>query len=214
MHQYKTIAQTLLVLSILNLVFAAPIPRDTLLGGSAPSQDPSPSSDGSPPHNSLPLEGSAPSSGSSPLSDLPATDAELPVYDSTIEAPTSARPLSAAGGPTPESYSITPGSNSPSYSSATDREPPVLDSIVDASTSSRPSSATDSLVSTPDLTGEGSTTTPDTPVTKTKTKFLGLSMPTERQIMKYGTDLTELAVLIPNIVYLIEWEKKKQRKQD
>jgi hypothetical protein len=51
MHPYKTITQTLLVLSILNPVFAAPIPRHAYslrTEGSAPLQDPAPSS-GSPP---------------------------------------------------------------------------------------------------------------------------------------------------------------------
>ncbi|KAI0265507.1 hypothetical protein BGY98DRAFT_547062 [Russula aff. rugulosa BPL654] len=64
MHLYKTITQTLLILSIPNLVFAAPIPRgtDTVQGGTmkTPSQYQSSSPDGLPPRDSLSLGGSAP----------------------------------------------------------------------------------------------------------------------------------------------------------
>ena len=172
MHQYKIIAQTLLVLSILNLVLAAPVPRDTIPGGTTPSQDPSPSSDGSPPLN---LEGSAPSRGSPSSSHLSATDG-VPVYDST----TSARPLSAAAGPAPESYSITPASKSPYYSSATDRKPPAPESI--------------------------------TPVTKTNKKFMGLSKPTGKQIMKYGTEAAYLAALTYAFVDFVKWTKENENK--
>ena len=91
MRQYKTIAQirVLLLLSILNVVFAAPVvplevrdtdndvvavAEDAIIvsetrrgippDGTTPSQYSSPLSDGSPPHDSLPLEEPEPSQGS------------------------------------------------------------------------------------------------------------------------------------------------------
>ena len=144
MHQYKTFAQTLFILSIiLNLVSAAPVvPREvheTLKdvkaedaagvpgrrrmispdrGGTAPSQYPSsPPPDGSPtPH-------------------LSAMD-EVPLRDPTTETSTSAHPLSAA-----------------------DEPGPVPDSNTGVSTSSHPSLAIDRPVSVPGSTAEGSATT-------------------------------------------------------
>jgi len=129
MHQYKTMAQTLLVLSILNLVFAAPVvPRevhdtgddvvvvaeDVATGsdrrrgaqpvgttGTTPSQYPSSLSGGSPPHDSLPLDESAPFQGSA-----------------------------SSSGPAPLSHL-----------SATGGQMPVLDSTTEASTSAHPLSA-------------------------------------------------------------------------
>ena len=85
MRQIKTIAQILLVLSILDHVFAAPIPirRGTLPDGT-------PASGGSP-HDPLPVEGStppqpevsSPPSGLTPPSHLSATDRTAFVPDST-----------------------------------------------------------------------------------------------------------------------------------
>ena len=122
MHQYKTIAQTFFVLSILNLVFAAPVvPREaygTLTdvgaedvtktrrempepGGTTPSQNPS----------LPPLDGS-------PTTPLPAVG-EAPSRSPTTEPSTSAHPLSTAGEP-----GLGPGvstSSRPSESFATDR---------------------------------------------------------------------------------------------
>ena len=154
-------AQTLLVLSILNLVFAVPVVpqasdagnyvvvatedattvserrrRGTPPGGTTPSQYSS-SPDGSPPHDSLPLEESAESAlfqGSAPSSHLSATGEQVPVHDSTTEASTFAHPLSAADGPAPVPDSISEASTSSHYSSATDRPVPVHDSTAEGST--------------------------------------------------------------------------------
>ncbi|KAN0121094.1 hypothetical protein V8E52_003682 [Russula decolorans] len=142
MHQYKTIAQTLLLLSILNAVFAAPVvpqevcdtDNDVMViaedattvserrqvippDGTTPSQYSSPLSDGSPPHDSLPLEEPALLQGSapssgSPSSHLSATDGQAPVHDSTMEASTSTHPLSAADEPAPVPVSNTEASTS------------------------------------------------------------------------------------------------------
>src|SRR6267154_1185909 len=146
MHQYKTIAQTFLVLSILNVVFAAPVvPREvretgndvvvvaedvtTVSGrrrgastspdGTTPSQY-SPSSNGSPLHDSLPLEGSAPLQGSAPSTQS-----------------WSAHPLSAAGGPAPANVPVsnTEASTSSHHSPTMDGPVPVHDSTGEGSTS-------------------------------------------------------------------------------
>ena len=158
MHQYKTFAQTLLLLSILNVVFAAPVlpseVRDTgndvvtvaenattvserrrglPPDGTAPPQDSSPLSDRPPSHDSLPseepagLQGSVPSSGS-PLSHFFAADRQAPVHDSTMEASTSAHPLSAADEPAPAPVSNTEASTS------SPRPVPVHDSTAEGST--------------------------------------------------------------------------------
>jgi hypothetical protein len=96
MHLYKTITQILLILSIPNLVFAAPIPiipREigTVPGGTVIT----------------PLQDSAPSSGSPPSSEgigkTSATD-EVPA---TTDASTFAHPLSAPNGAAPVSDPIT-----------------------------------------------------------------------------------------------------------
>jgi hypothetical protein len=143
MHQYKTILQTLLVLSVLNVVFAAPVVpqevrdtgkdvavvaedvttlserrRGTPPGGTTPSEySSSSSSDGSPPQDSLPLEGSAPLQGSAPLS---------------WSAPSS-------------------------HLSATDRQVPAQDSTTEASTSAHPLSAAEVPAPVPDSNTEAST---------------------------------------------------------
>ena len=131
MHQHKTIAQTLLVLSILNLVAAIPIVPQVLDTGNddldaveedvttvsemrrgaeqpaentmTPGQYLQTPQDGLPPHNSLPLSGLPPSSNSE-----------------MVRVPTSEHPLSA-----------------------TDRPAPVPDSNTGASTSAHPLSADD-----------------------------------------------------------------------
>ena len=166
MHQYKTIAQTLLVLSVLNAVFAAPVlqeVRDTgndvgvvaedvttvserrrgiPPDGTPPSQYSSPSSDGSPPHDSLPLEGSAPLQGSAPStwstssSHLSTADGQVPVQYSTTKASTSTHPLSAAEVPAPVPYSNTEASTSAHPLSAAEVPAPVPGSNTEASTSS------------------------------------------------------------------------------
>jgi hypothetical protein len=96
MHLYKTITQILLILSIPNLMFAAPIPiipREigTVPGGTVIT----------------PLQDSAPSSGSPPSSEgigkTSATD-EVPA---STDASTFAHPLSAPNGAAPVSDPIT-----------------------------------------------------------------------------------------------------------
>jgi hypothetical protein len=168
MHQYKTILQTLLVLSVLNVVFAAPVVpqevrdtgkdvavvaedvttlserrRGTPPGGTTPSEySSSSSSDGSPPQDSLPLEGSAPLQGSAPLS---------------WSAPSSH--LSATDRQVPAQDSTTEASTSAHPLSAAEVPAPVPDSNTEASTSSlRPVPAEDS-------TAEGSTNSHYTAIT-------------------------------------------------
>jgi len=128
MHQYKTVAQTLLVLSILNFVYAGPVvPRevrdtgndavviagdvttgsDRRRASTTPLQYSSSSSlDGTPPQNSLPSEGSATlkgpassSGGAGPSSHVLATGGQVPVHDPTMVASTSTHPLPAADRP-------------------------------------------------------------------------------------------------------------------
>jgi hypothetical protein len=139
MHQYKTIVQTLLVLSILNLVYAAPaVPqevRDTgndvvvvaedVTTGSDRRRDVPLAPDGSPPQDS------EPSSGPAPSPHLSATDGQVPVpvHDSTAEASTSAHPLSVADGPAPVPVSNTEASTS------SHQPVPVHDSTAEGSTS-------------------------------------------------------------------------------
>ena len=130
MHQYRTIVQILLVLSILNPAFAAPIRRETTDGTS--------SSGVSPQNNPLPLEGS------------------VPVQDSTTEASTSTHPLSATNGQVPAHDSITEASTSAHPLSATDGQVPAHDSITEASTSAHPMSAPDSQVPAHDSTAGSS----------------------------------------------------------
>ena len=112
MHQCKTIAQTLVVLSILNPVFAAAVVprevRDTgndvvvvtedvttvserrrdTPGGTTPSQYSSSLSGGSRPHDSLPSEGSALLQSPAPSSHLWATEGPAPVHNSTAKGST------------------------------------------------------------------------------------------------------------------------------
>ena len=167
MHPYKTVTQTLLVLSILSLVFAAPVVRreardkgndvvvvaDNVTTASerrgdttdvtTPLENSSPLSDGPSPHGSLPLDESAPLQGSAsssepaPLSHVLATDGQMVRVDST-----SAHPLSTAEGPAPTPVPIT-----------------------EASTSSHPLSSTAGPAPVPDSTAEGSTTPHYTAVT-------------------------------------------------
>ena len=152
MHQYKTIAQTLLLLSILNVVFAAPVVplevRDTdndvvavaedattvpetrrglAPDGITPTLYPWTLPDGSPPHDSLPLEEPALSQGSAPSGGSP-SDVQAPVHDPTMEASTSTHPLSAAGEPAPVPVPNTEASTSSS------RPVPVHDSTAEGST--------------------------------------------------------------------------------
>jgi hypothetical protein len=79
MHLYKTTVQILLVLSSLNLLLAAPIPR-------AIATDPS-GGGGVPPHDTL-LSEDGPSSGPAP--------SHLSAADGMPTGPTSAHPLSAS----------------------------------------------------------------------------------------------------------------------
>ena len=190
MPQYKTIAQTLLVLSILNLVFAAPVvPREvrdrdndvvaedgttvserrraTPLGGTTPSQYSSSSSDGSPRHDSFPLEGSVPLQGSVPSSEsahLSATDGHVPESNSITEASTSAHPLSATDGQVSVHDSTGEASTSAHPLPAADGAAPEPNSIPEASTSSH-HSVTDVPTPVPDSTAEGSTTKHYTAIT-------------------------------------------------
>jgi hypothetical protein len=167
MHQYKTIAQSLLVLSILNLVSAAPVVlrevRDTSNDvsvvakdvttvserrrglppdGTAPSQSSSSSSDGSTPHDTLPVE------GSSATLQNPAPSSGL--------APLSH--LSATNGQAPV-HDLTMGpSTSANPLPAMDGSAPAPDSTAEGSTSARPLSAASGPVPLHDSTAEGPTT--------------------------------------------------------
>ncbi len=144
MHQNRTIVQALLILSILNLAFAAPVVvqeihdrRDDVVaalaesvserrgdpepGGLALSQYPSSSSpppaDASPPHHSLPLEESGFLQGS-PLSDGSAPPSHL----------------SQTVGPAPVHDSTTEGSTSVAPQlSATDRPVPEHGPVIEGS---------------------------------------------------------------------------------
>jgi hypothetical protein len=113
MHRYKIIVQILLVLSILNPAFAAPIPRE--IPGSTLS-----SSVGPPPSDPLRTEGSAPSQVSAQSSE-PAPPPHLSATDGPGQVPA----------PTTESLTSTPAH------SATDatRPVPVQDSTAGGSTS-------------------------------------------------------------------------------
>ncbi|KAF8493290.1 hypothetical protein F5888DRAFT_848808 [Russula emetica] len=172
MHQYKTIAQTLLVLSVLKLVYAAPVVpqevRDTGkdvvvvtkdvttaserrrgsppggTAGTTPSQYSSPLSDGSPPHEPLPLDESAPLQGSDP---------------SSGSAPSSH--LWVTDGQAPGHDSTTEASTSAHPLSAADG--PAPDSNTEASTSAHPLSAADEITHVPDSNTEASTS-PQRPV--------------------------------------------------
>jgi hypothetical protein len=146
MHQYRTIAQTLFVLSILNFVFAAPaVPREAHdTRNDVAAKDVTGVSErrrGLPPSGGKTLgqDLSSPPDGP-PTYDLSGMD-NVPLRDS-MEASTSEHPLSAADGTAP-----------------------VPDSNTGASTSSDPSSATNRPVSVPGSTAEGSTTTHYTQVT-------------------------------------------------
>lgn len=148
MHQYRAIAQTLFVLSILNFVFAAPVvsreAHDTHNDSDVVAEDVTGVSErrrGLPPSGGKTLGQylSSPPDGS-PTHDLSEMD-DVPLRDS-MQASTSAHTLSAADGIAP-----------------------VPDSNTGASTSSDPSSATNRPVPVPGSTAEGSTTTHYTQVT-------------------------------------------------
>jgi hypothetical protein len=159
MHQYKTVTQTLLVISILNLVFAAPVvrreARDTgndvvvvandvttvserrrdTTDGTTPLENSPPLTDGPSPHGSLPLDesallrGSASSSEPAPLSHVSGTDGQMVRVDST-----SAHPLSTVDGPAAAPVPNTEASTS-SHPLSTSAEPaPVPDSTAEEST--------------------------------------------------------------------------------
>jgi hypothetical protein len=210
MHLYKKIAQSLLVLSVLNLVFAAPVvPRGTPPGGETPSQYPSSSdsSDESPPDDSLPLEGSAslqgsaasaPSSGSSPSSHLPATDGRVPAHDSTTEAPTFAHPLSAADGPAPEPDSTTEAPTFAHPLSAADWPAPESDRITEASTSLHDSTAEVSTTETSSHATVAHDILPN-----------GLSIPVLKKIAEYTGRLAAVAALTVGTFAFSDWLHKK-----
>src|SRR6267154_462138 len=218
MHQYKTIAQTFLVLSILNVVFAAPVvPREvretgndvvvvaedvttvserrrgasTSPDGTTPSQY-SPSSNGSPPHDSLPLEGSTPLQGSAP---------------SSWSAPSSH--LSPMDGQVPVQDSTTEASTSAHPLSAAGGPAPasVPVSNTEASTSSHHSSTMDGPVPVHDSTGEGSTSPHYTAVTLDMLN----KVPPSRKVVaaKRIAGLTLLVGSVALIAFLSAWHNKK-----
>jgi hypothetical protein len=207
MHQHKTIAQTFLVLSILNLVFAAPVVprlevrdrdnnmvvaddgttvskrrRDTPPGGTTPSRYLSSSSDGSPPRDSSPLEGSALLQGSAPSS------------ESALLSH-----LSATDGQVPVHDSTKGASTSAHPLSAADGPAPEPGSITEASTSSR-HLVTGEPVPMPDSTAEGSTTGHYTAVTldmvRKKKKFYQKPM-----VQKSAGVALVVGVLIASALY-------------
>jgi hypothetical protein len=151
MHQYKTITQTLFLLSILNLVFAAPLvprevhdtPNDVVAedgsGGSERRRElqPAGSSETPPQYPSDPQPDG--------LQHTPQSSAieKATLLDPTMETSTSAQPSSE---------------------SAVDRPAPVPDSNTGASTSSHSSLATDRPASVSDSRAGGSTTTSYTTV--------------------------------------------------
>jgi hypothetical protein len=173
MHRYKTIVQTLLVLSTLNLVYAVPVvpqevrdtsndvgvvAEDVITGsdrrrgippggttGTTSSQYSSSFPDGSPPHDSLPLDEPALLQGSEPAS-----------------GPAPSSHLSATDGQVPVHESTTEASTfeiEHPLSAAAHGQAPVPDSNTEASTSSqRP-------VPVHDSTAEGSTTPHYTAIT-------------------------------------------------
>ena len=106
MRRYKTIAQTLLFLSILNLAFAAHIPRElnAQADETTPLQFSSLSSDGLPAHDSTSTT-RAPTSTSA----LSAESGPAPVPGSNTNAPASLPRSSTAEGPTTGHYTaVTP----------------------------------------------------------------------------------------------------------
>ena len=183
MHQYKTIAQTLLTLSALNLVFAAPVaPRDvhdtgddaTVLerrGVTTPPQYPSPLSppgpDESPPHDSLPLDQSALLQDSARSSDVAPSSDAAPLSDgSDVTPPSDAAPpshLSANGKQVlvpVHDWSMEPSTSSHPLS-ATNGQVPVHDSTAETSTSTHPLSLADEIVPVPDsVTGASTSSHP------------------------------------------------------
>jgi hypothetical protein len=176
MHQYKTIAKTLLVLSILNLAFAAPVVpqevRDTGNGAVVVAEDVTNGSDRrrgtdtpvTPPGGT---SGTTPSQYPPSLSDESLSAGWNKLYQKTnklnTEASTSAHPLSAAGGPAsvPVPDSTTEASTSAHPLSAADGPAHVPDSITEAPTSPD----TGRPVSLPDSTAQGSTTPHYTAIT-------------------------------------------------
>jgi hypothetical protein len=229
MHQYKTIAQTILVLSVLNLVSAAPVaPReardtdndvvvaagdvttvskrrrdgDTPPGGTTPSQYSSSSSSGeTSPHGSSPLEESPLLQGSAPSSHLWATDGQVPVpvHDSITQESTRM-----------------PASTHPLSLAAADGGPaPAPVSNTEESTSSHHSSesATDRPVpvpaSVPDSTAEGSTTPHYSPVTL---DMLSNDPPSNNffnaETAKKAAGLTLMTGVAAAVVFFAVWQNR------
>lgn len=162
MHQYRTIAQTLLVLSILNHVTAAPatpqevrdagsnvaaVPEDVptvserrrgvlspdVTTGTTPSQFTPSLLDGSPPQDPLPLDKSASLQGSQSSSDGAPSSA---TDGQLMRTPTSTHPLSAAVGPGPGPDSTAEASTSAYPLSEGSGSAPVPGSNTAASASS------------------------------------------------------------------------------
>src|SRR6266849_10580612 len=175
MHQYKTIAQTLLALSALNLVFAAPVlpwdlydTDDDVIADDAktvttPLQYPSPLSPpgpgGSPPHDSLPLDQSALLPDSARSSDVaPSSDASDVAPPSDAEPPSHLSMKSKQVLVPLHDWTMEPSTSSHPLSLA-DGIATVPDSVTGASTSSHPPSAADGPASVHGPTAVGSTTT-------------------------------------------------------
>ena len=143
MHQTKSIAQILLVLSILSLVATVPVESQEVretgkdvvvaaedvttaskrrrrgeLSGTTPSQFPQSSPDGSSTHVSLPLDESALLQSSTPSSSLAPSSY---YFSATERVPTSTHPLSGAGGPAPDwgastsAHPLSESAKSPDY---------------------------------------------------------------------------------------------------
>ena len=155
MHQYKTIVQTLLVLSILNLVHAVPVVpqevRDTGNDVGVVAEDVTTESDR---RRGIPLGGTTgitPSQYSSSLPDGSPSHDPLPLDESLLQGSES------SSGPAPSSHL-----------SGTDGQVPVHDSTTGASTFEveHPlSAATDGPAPVHDSTAEGSTTPHYTAIT-------------------------------------------------
>jgi hypothetical protein len=173
MHQYKTIAKTLLVLSILNLAFAAPVVpqevRDIGNGAVVVAEDVTNGSDrrrgtDTPPGGTT---GTTPSQYPPSLSDESLSAGWNKLYQKTnklnTEASTFAHPLSAAGWPAsaPVPDSTMEASTSAHPLSAADGPAHVPDSITEAPTSPD----TGRPVPVPDSTAQGSTTPHYTAIT-------------------------------------------------
>ena len=116
MHQYKTITQTLLVLSILNLVLAAPVvrevrdtPRDAVVvADDVTTMSERPSDSTTEASTSMPAYSLSAANGPAVSDSNTGASLQLvPVHDSITEASTPAHPLPAADGPAPVHDSTT-----------------------------------------------------------------------------------------------------------